>query len=101
MRGKTGFDIAYELEEVNSPIITQQVSNPRLMPSAPPGPDLPDPFPPDQPAAPGRPDPPPGPRPFPPGPVPEPPLPTPPDPLPVPEIKWAHGAKRAKLQAVP
>jgi hypothetical protein len=61
--------------------------SPKLMPTSPPGPDLPDPLPPDQPAAPGRPAPPPGPKHVPPGPVPEPPLPVPPEPSPLPAAK--------------
>jgi hypothetical protein len=61
--------------------------SPKLMPTSPPGPDLPDPLPPDQPAAPGRPAPPPGPKHVPPGPVPEPPLPEPPEPSPLPATK--------------
>ena len=64
------------------------------MPTSPPGPDLPDPLPPDQPAAPGRPAPPPGPKHVPPGPVPEPPLPVPPNPPPLPATKLNGRANR-------
>jgi hypothetical protein len=74
---------------VHRSIETEQIPDPELMPSAPPEPDLPSPFPPDQPTVPGRPEPPTGPQPTPPGPVPEPPFPKPPDPLPVPVIR-AH-----------
>jgi len=72
---------------VNIPFEIHKMLSRKLMPTSPPGPDLPDPLPSDQPTAPGRPAPPPGPKHVPPGPVPEPPLPEPPEPSPLPATK--------------
>ena len=70
--------------KVQHKIEMHKIFSPKLTPTSPPGPDLPDPLPPEQPAAPGRPPTPPGPKHVPPGPVPEPPFPEPPETSPLP-----------------